>query len=334
MLSTALALSLVLAAQNTNPAAARAEVEGDAATPMPLHFSGGLTHSVGSGTFMGGYQNNPTIASTLTLSPSFVWQDFAVAVNQRIGLEYTQSDYTTKQNQLELADTGLSVRYNGLKFPEIGLLTSFSGGYSVPISMSSRFMGSLGSLSLGARVTWLKEDLGLTVYGGLGGAYTQYVASLAGRMSDPIAYDDRSYGVTAPATCITRNPEESQNYACASYGAPFGWGPSAGVSWATLEGALSFGLDLGYRQSFSAFYGPDDEYKASNATAGYGLRQSMSSNVSASWSPTTWFALTGGLSTGQPFLSADGSRPRFPLWDFESPYNNNSSIYVDTTFSL
>lgn len=335
--SAALALSLVLAAQ-ANPAAVlqQSGVTAEAGEPMPLHFWGGLTHSVGAGTFVTGPTNNPNVSTTLSLVPNLIYKGWVVGVSQRIGIEYTQGDFTTRQGQLELADTVLTVRYNGFRLPDLNLLFSLSGNYAVPISLASRHNGSAGTFSGGGRATWLKQDIGLAVYGALSGGYTQLVPSLAGREAPGNVYQDRSLGAVRPQVCNPRAEGETQNYLCNDGFLPsiFSWGPATGVTWMTFDGVLTFAFDFAYRQAVVAFYGPDDQYRADAARTGYGLRQFTSTNLAASWSPTAWFSLTGGLSTFQPVFRGDGVTPRFPLWDIHTTRDNWSSLYVDTTFSL
>jgi hypothetical protein len=343
MMLTAVSVALTLAAADAPVATATATpgpiAEAEPAQPMPMHLSAGLTNSVGQGTFVTGSTNNPTVQSTLSLAPSFAWGAWAVSANQRAGIEWTQGDGVTYTNQLDLSDLALRVSYNGLRLDSLGLGLSLSGGYNVPISMASRAAGSLGAVAAGVRGAWT-SSFGLGVSAGVAGNYNFLVPSLAARFTEQKVREadvGGSTGTVTPSLCVGLSTAELNSYGCNDGGIPSiaAWGPSVGVSYTLLDGALSFALDLGYRQSFSAYVVPEaDQYTAEDAQVGWVPRQSMTSNLGVSWSPLSWFTLSGGLFTGGPFLSADGSRPRFPLWDFESSRQNLSSFFVDTTFSI
>jgi hypothetical protein len=313
---------------------------GDGPEPMPVHAWIGLTQSVGTGTFLGS-PNNPTTSTNLSVTPMIMYKGWQILVSQSLGFEWTQSDYTTYANQMELSDTSIGVRQMSLlRFPDQKLSFWPSLGYVVPISLASRQSGSLGTLSGGARANWAGlDDYGFTFFGGVNGGYNILVPSLANSFanSDVKPLNDRHQGPIAIVSCNVRNGQELANYACSDGGLPAvaRWGASVGMWWFyLLDGNLGLSANLGYTQSYSIRTGPDDELKATDAAAGLVPRQGTSGDITATYIPVPWLNLSVGAGSSQPFLTADGKGMRFPLWDFVSPYNNFSSFHFDATFVL
>jgi hypothetical protein len=344
-LVAALAAFVVVVAPATQ-ARAQAQLQQVAADadaknpPLPVRAWVGLTQNVGSGTFVTS-PGNPTTSTTLSLTPMLVYQGWQFILRQSFGFEWTQSDGNTTANQIELSDLTLGARnMSSFAIKDAKLVFWPSVGLSLPLSMRSRQAGQLAGLTGGARANWgVFDDVGVTFFGGLNGGYNILVPSLANRFaSQPVRpLNDRLSGPIAVVSCNPRNAQELSNYVCSDGQIPAvaSWGASAGMWWFyLLDGNLGASINVGYQQSFSARVGPDDEFTADNAVAGLVPRQSTSGDVSVTYIPFPWVWLTAGAGSGQPFLSADGKGVRFPLWDFVSPYNNFSSLYLDATFIL
>ena len=328
-------LSAPAAAQTALQLQQQAAAEAAGGAPFPLHAWISLTQNVGSGTFVAS-PFNPNVSSQLTLTPFLTWEGYTVLVNQSFGLEWTASELTTYANQIEMSDTSIAVRYTRLNFPELNLMLMPQVTFQVPISLLSRQAGSLGTPSAGARLIWNLPDVGASFYATGSTGFSILVPALsqrfAGEAGKPVI-DDLGNSVTTQS-CIVRSSTELLSYACGILPMGFRWSAGAGGSWSGFDNQLSVNLDVGYLQGFSIFNAPDDELKADAAVAGYGMRQFTSGNLSATYIPAGWVYLTAGLSTFQPTFQEDGTTPRFPLWDFVSPYNNLSSIYFDVTFAL
>lgn len=328
---------------------------GDGPKPLPLHVNASVTQSVGSGTFVLGAGNNPTLNTTLTLTPLLAWGGFTFLLNQSYSFEYTQSDYLTTPYQVEMSDIVIGGRYGKWQLEDLNLMFIPSLSYSLPLSMQSRNVGSAGGANVGLRTIWNHES-GVSVYGALSTGATLLVPALSQRFaSQPTkeAIDDVGNTLQTVA-CNPRSPQELGNYACLDGGLPsvWRWSAGTGVSYSAFDGQLAVNADLSLSQGFSVFYGKDDEFTPSNARIGWTPRQSTSGNLSATWIPVGWFFLTAGLSSQQAmftnncFASDDDAanscvagtesneHVRFPFWDFETPRDNNSSIYIDTTFSF
>jgi hypothetical protein len=346
MSSSMRALFVVVALLAALPTQAQSQLQlqqqlkgGDAAKkpPLPLHVNISLTESVGSGTFVA-TPWNPTLSTTLTLTPIIGWQGYTLLMNQSYGLEHTPSDSTTTANQVEMSDLSMLARYTRFAFFDGGLLVLPTVGYQVPLSMQSRQNGSLGTAVAGLRNIFNLSDQGLSLYAAANTGYALLVPSMANRFLDNEArpLQDRSLGALTPVTCNPRNQLELQNYGCNEGLLPslWRWGAGIGGAWFGFDGAVSVNVDLNYGQAFSVRTGPDDAFKAESAIGGLVPRQSTSGNIAVSYVPQSWLFFTVGASSQQGALTADGKGLRFPFWDFVSPYNNFSSLYFDTTISL
>ncbi len=322
----------------SDPSQGAASVSADAeAGAFPLHISGSLSHFLGQGTFVSGAAGNPYVASSLALTPSAVWAGFRFGVVQSFDLEYTQSDSTSYPNQIMWSDTGLSVAYGELGFPDLGISFLLTGGASLPISLASRQQGRLTGLSAGGQVNWTYEPWALSLFTGASLNYNVIVSALAARsaLQDVRPYEDRGFGTLTPSSCVRRAAEELGNYACSVIPSLGGYNVRAGAGWSTLDGQLSFNSTVALLQQFSAYFGPDDQYTPPNAQKGLQQRDVFTTGViSASYVPVSWFALTVGTQTFQPLYTSTRKGVRvFPFWDFTSAANNYSSVFVDTTFT-
>lgn len=365
LLSTPVAIALTLAAAAAAPPPADAAASASAPAPkkepaFPLHGSASLTQSVGSGTFVASPWN-PTVSSSLTLAPSArLAEAWNLGMRQSFGLEWTQSDGTTYMNQIELSDLTVTTSYSGVKLSDLSLGLTFGGGVDLPISMYSRQIGRLGALKASAGANWSHDASGINAGLNLGAGYSLLVPELGQRVAsgEVRPFEDRLGNSITPVACNLRDPSELQSYGCLDGGLPSiaSWSATLSGGWTGLDGKLSIGGELSYGQGISAFVSPDDQYTAENATSGLGVRQRLSTSLSASWTPVSWFVLTGGLQSSEPFLTADGKGVRVPYSEWivpggnpsQSPngsldgtslsygqlYNNFSGFYLDTTFSI
>lgn len=328
------------------PAAAQSQLQlqqqmkgGDAEAhpPLPLHLNVSLTESAGSGTFVLSPWN-PTVSSTLTLTPIIAWQGFTFLMNQSFGIEHTVSDSTTTPYQVEMSDLAMLARYMRFAFFDGSMLLLPTVGVQVPLSMPSRQNGSLGTATAGLRSIVNLGEQGVSLYAAANSGYSVLVPSLANRFltNDVKPLQDRSLGAITPVTCNPRNQLELSSYGCHDGLLPsqWRWGAGVGGAWNGFDGAVSVNVDVNYGQSFSVRTGPDDALKAAPAVSGLVPRQTTSGNFSVSFIPLPWLFLTLGANSFQGALTADGKGFRFPFWDFVSPYNNFSQIYFDTTVSL
>lgn len=373
LLSAPIAIALTLAATDASAApdasasAAAPDATASAKAPepakkpaFPLHASASLTQSVGSGTFVTSPWN-PTVSSSLTLAPSArLAEGWNLSMRETFGLEWTQADGATYANQIDLSDLTVSTSYSGVKLQDLGVGLTFGGGLDLPLSMYSRQIGRLAALKASGTAAYSHDPTGLSASFNLGAGYGLLVPSLGQRVANnPVRpYEDRLGDSITPVACNLRDPLEVQSYGCLDGGLPTvaNWAATLSGGYSAMEGKLSFGADLSYGQGISAFVGPDDEFTADNANPGLGVRQRLSTSLSVAWTPVSWFVLSGGLQSSQPFLSSDGKGVRIPYSEWIVPtgnpsqssdgslngtdlhfgpmYNNFSGLFLDTTFSI
>jgi hypothetical protein len=325
---------------------------GDGPMPFPIHVSASLTQSVGQGTVLFSPDEfgidssvNPFFSTSLNLRPTAILpNNWLLLVNQSFQFEWTQSDWTTTPNQIEMFDTAIQARWNGLRVPDYGLIFGFLGGFRLPVSMISRQNGTLTGLSVGANALWSKPDWGLLVNAGFSPTYNLVFWQLAGgaTLADQEPYEDSAGNTLVPRGCIIRDSAELENYACSAVPAVFRLATNAGITWTTLDGQVSFNASLFVLNLMRGYLQPQDEFtpewrnsegETVSNTPFVGSTDLTSGSLTASWFPTPWFSLSVGTSSFQPLLYADGTWARFPFWDFVSPRNNFSTVFVDTTFS-
>lgn len=321
-----------------NPALAASA--GDRAIPLWLTTS--LTSSVGTGTFVLSGYGNRYLGSNLALSPMLRLGDFNITANQSFDLEWTQSDSTTTANQVMWSDTLLRVGYMGLSIPAANLAFSFAGGATLPISLASQWSGRLTGLSAGSRMFWSLPSAGLSGSVGANVNYNVILPALANRRLN--ASD--VFAGQAPVDCFLRSDDELGNYACSGgfRQTAFGYGANGGVNWSTLNNQLTLSASMGFMHSIPALLGVDDEKTSEFAQTGVQLGRIplTSGSVSATYMPTSWFAMTLGTWTMQPLTTSGlmGLRP-FPFWDFATsggpittPNNNYSTLFLTTSFTI
>ena len=135
----AMSLSLTASAQVLNPANPNAPTDSDA--PFPLHIAASMTQTIGTGTFVLTHANNPLVATNLVLNPYALLGDWTLAASQSYDLEWTSSDFTTYPQQFIWGDVNLRAQYRGLSFPEYKLMTNFTMGLDIPVSIASNWQG-------------------------------------------------------------------------------------------------------------------------------------------------------------------------------------------------
>jgi hypothetical protein len=318
--------------------------------PFPIRIGASLTQNLGQGTLLfapdlSGLDSsiNPFVLSQLALRGSAQlpgsWQ---VSVNQQIWFEWTQSDITTTPHQFDLWDTVIQARYSGVKAEALGLAFGFSGGLLLPVSLASRFQGQITTLTLGASGTWSFK--GFSAGASFSPNFPVVVPALANAITDDDQRPLQGSGseVLIPKGCILRDPSERENFACGSLPNLVSFFSSAWVSYALFEGMLSFNAGLTSINTFRNYVQPQDEFTPvwrdldgaeSTTTRLVGSSDLTGGSLSVSYSPAKWFTLSGGTSSFQPLRDASGNGLRFPFWDFVSPRNNFSTLFVDTTFS-
>jgi hypothetical protein len=308
--------------------------------PFPLHYLVSLSHFLGQGTFVAGYANNPNVSSSLTITPMLSVGKLTLIAQQSMDVEWTQSDLTTHQNQVILRDTALAVLWRAFALPEYGLALNITGVGTLPLSLQSRNIGRMSTLTATARLNYMYAPWSLGGFVGGNINHSVVVPAFANRgptSGDARPYEDRFLGTMTPNGCLLRSPDEAANYACTGslWLPPLGgYTVNAGAFWATLQGQLIFSTTVGLMQQFSRIEGKDDQYTSPYAQTGLQQRDPFTTaSASISYIPISWFTLAVGTSTWQPLYATDMKSVRvFPWWDFTGQAWSWSSVFVDTTF--
>jgi hypothetical protein len=337
-------------------------VAAPAAAPAPFPVSLMIItgHSVGEGTFSWNkYVRNPYYAWSGSIRPKLKLPfGFAVALRQDVDLEWTKSESTTYDKQPILADPRMGIRYEGLKFPVLGLSFMVYGGMRAPVSLESRYRRQLGAVDLVGNVDWSKW--GFHVMLGLG---LQGIARIRGKTvhdnslmsqwwgsdNEARAYTDRNGQRIVPMRCIGRSGELASG-GCPSTGAANGsFGQLTttavvGYDFATLTPVpISIEASLLTVHSVSDYIGPNDQYTGLHANVGFQRRDLTWGSISLAYQMFDWLSLDVGTSSLQPLMYSTNQYPRFPFWNI--PYwdlanmqryagaNNFSSLSGGATFT-
>jgi hypothetical protein len=335
--------------------------EEDKNPPFPMNMMVSLSHSMGQGTFLLNpatdttsdhgidntsaidYSSNALVSSfaSITIIAKLSAIKATLLFNQGFELEWTQSDATNYANQVVYYDPAARVLWNG---SGLGFRFQYGPGMSIPLSMSSRYAGYQTRMNMrfGALRNFGGFILNMLVQPGV----NLYIPSELGQVSDSGQYDDRRLKTVNPANCILRENAEVANFAC-NGGTPnlYSVGSRVTLFYNGFKN-WSIGSALGLNLGWNLYDAPldyktpiwrsvdgmsDTSADAATSNGGRNYTMSTSGGLSATYTIKNMY-LTLGTSSGQSLWTADGNGYRFPFWDFISPANNLSSVYVDTTW--
>ncbi|MBL92582.1 MAG: hypothetical protein CMH56_12325 [Myxococcales bacterium] len=329
--------------------------------PFPINMFLSISHSVGQGTFLLNpatdatsdhglentgildYTSNPMVSSfgSVTLISKLAALKATLIYNQSFQMEWTQNDMGAATMQPMYFDPATRLLWGG-KF--MGFMLQYGPGMTIPLSMSSRFAGyqSRVSMRLGALRNFGPWMVNMSITPGA----SLYLPSAVGQTGEADLYDDVRLKTVNPANCILRENGELANFAC-NGGTPnlFTFGSRATLfyngfkNW-SLGGAFSanYGWNLydapndGYSPVWRSTEGQvPGEYQLATSDGGRDYTIFTNGGLSATYIIKNFF-ITVGTSSGQSLWTADAKGWRFPFWDFVSPANNLSSVYVDTSW--
>jgi len=289
------------------------------------------------------YSSNPTVSSfaSATIIAKLRAIKATLLFNQSFQAEWTQNDLATNAFQPVYFDPATRLLWGGVWN---GFMIQYGPGMTIPLSMSSRFAGyqSRVNMRLGALRNFGAWQTNVSIQPGM----NLYIPDALANISDTKNYDDRRLKAVNPANCILRENVDLQNFAC-NGATPnlFTFGSRATVFYNGIKNWSIGG-------SFSANYGwnlydapldyqtpiwrsvdglSDSSAAAATSNGGRDYTIATSGGLSATYIIKNLF-ITVGTSSGQSLWTADGKAWRFPYWDFVSPANNLSSVYVDTSW--
>ena len=285
-----------------------------------------LSTYLGSGTLLTGEHGDiPNVGQELLLVPRLnLTRLQSVRLLWGAGCEYTPADHGASGRRCTPGDLRLSYHHIGLwRDPWLGGTLTGSAQLWLPLSYESRanrtvvnLRGAAGYLVRVARERLeLRYDLAVQKY-----LPTRHTRGHGGARSD----DD---GV---ALCLAR-AGRGEAAACGS-------GGPLNVSWLvinSLHAAWFFSDRLWLSAdllvfNFFRFAAPDDPLTPPGLPRGGRADQSLGT-LELAYQLHPQLVLALGSSSRQPALHADGRWPRFPFWDFVSPANNFSQLYLAAT---
>jgi hypothetical protein len=319
-----------------NAGAVKEEVKPTAAPssgkPWPIGVRASLTQMVGQSTFVPVGFWNPSVVTQASLTPQLRLYGVTLYMNQTVSFEWTQPDNYSGRRFNMLGDPSVGASYT-LMTPWWMAFT-VGGGAQAGLSQISRATGVLGGV-FGSLSASLITPFGLSLSASSrvqGNAAIPQARNTFGlQTAGKETLNLQSGDVVDVGTCLTRTGDNPLD-ACA--GIPsIGWG-SANLSASYRIWRFSFSGSLGAMAFVPAYWGPDDQYTSEHAFVGVYPTMLTSSSLSASLQVWRGWSVSAGTLSFQPLLTLDGKLPRLPLWDFVSPSNNFSNVFVSTSVAF
>lgn len=280
----------------------------------------GIDHSLSHATFTKRTENSQLVGA-VSLAPSYGFElagiNLAASANGSFSYEYTVPNGMTDR-RWNYGDIAL-----GLSAPAIfkddkltGIAVSPRIGFTLPISLGSWNRGTItnGSLGLGLSRAFGKVNVGASV-GASKGFYKEVTRNITEE-----ELNKRDAQGNAIYFCRT----DSDN--CGLRGIPRLWSLSGGVNvgYSPIE-RLSLGMGLNLSTGYAYEMPVDDEYASqkldengNSVIRKTGRGDNMVGVLSASYQLTDTIGLSFSMGTGQPPLSADNKRLRFPFFSNEN----------------
>jgi hypothetical protein len=288
-----------------------------------LHASVSLSNTVGIATFVADdHADNPYFAQSLSIGPSYQLADKqTLGLGWSLGYEYTSPDNETGR-RYSPSDIGASLSHSELWSNQpTGLKLSGSLRAIVPTSFESRASNTITNVTASPSLSKsFGERLSLSYTFG----FTKYFPTTEYRGTTGSKFDDD--GV---ALCLD-SKDRAGSGCMGGLNNNFSISNSLGLSYKftdKLSGSLGIGLSRAWKLAPNGEVGDSGE---PSFTRQGGLYQTTGS-LSASYAVNETYSVSGGIFTGQPALDSRQSRPRFPLFDFETPANGFTSFGLTVT---
>lgn len=333
---------------------------------FPLNLTTTLSSSVGSGTFAPGYTQQPTLSQTLTMLPTLKLPQIdglptaVLAGRLNLSVQWLsnfQGNFgaSSADRLLRVSDFTLVLNVPKLfqeSFTGIRVGTNLQA--RAPLSLSSRMWNVLTTVGVNFPINWntgkLELPVGLFFFSYVPSAtYTQHLDANPTVPCSGSALDDSVLTTGNPANrlesiplVITRPGEIAANGECIQRGRRVigTVAHSTTVGWAA--GNHTVIVSTAY---FNQIFAPlkDTPDLQSPFASGQFFNEWTSGTVAYAYQiPTEWLGLpqtsslnvTAGATSFQPFWDAAGQNMRFPYWDFATPANNFSSLFLDLNLSI
>lgn len=294
-----------------------------------------LSHNLGQGTLgtlIPNQRFNPFLQTQFTTSFFVVVYGLVLFGSQTASIEWTQPDGFGGSRLGFFGDPTFGGQYN-FALPG-GFILQPSAGFRAPISRISRASGVVGGLFGGGNLIWMPPPVpGLILRAGTrvqGNAYVPQLRNHWGLNKGEDVWIENNTKLISTGPCLARQGTTAAE-SCGGI-------PALGQMSATLAASYTrWGFTwagsltgFGFLSAFAA----NDQFTSPNAFAYTFPRIFSIGSLSMGYRFNSWFALTGGLTSFQPWNMVGSYIPRFPFWDFVSPANNFSTAFITTTFNI
>ena len=292
---------------------------------VPRAFHGstlGYSHSITALTLAPGAEGhyNPTWGHRLAIAPEWHFND-QLFVRAKLFLyqEFTTSDTTTYDHEVELSDIWLDVGATGITEPKTGLHLGADVRFLIPTSKASQYATRI--ITVGPSLT-LSRDF--NILHGLNIAYIGRFTYRFNRSNTP----QGSVGLITNVPCTGLDTVEC-NVSGTHFGVQYDFAHGPNITFNPLE-KLSFNAFFSWYHLELAPMGADPaKYAGSTQLAQRDdrIRNFAVSGFSASWELFKPVSLSIGTFTITPQPSPDGTYLQ-PL------FNRNTTLYLDATFDI
>ncbi|MFH1532370.1 MAG: hypothetical protein ABIK09_16725 [Pseudomonadota bacterium] len=292
--------------------------------PFPLGVSGGLSQTIGGGTFTKDpYVRRASVDLSMSISP--YWRitplmrlSAGVGVSTTIVENYGSGN--TQPHQWYVSDTSLSFSHAQIyKIPVVGI--GISGGVSLgfPSSLQSQYR----TLLMSAR-----GNLGFSR--ALGPVYLSYGFGFfknLNRYTSPVLDKDRVGDKVILSHYLGNEQLTTDLVAVGGLNTSFGLSNSLMVSWNIID---QLSLAVYYSLTHGWTYGSykKDELSSEYADAGKGRRDSQTGVIDLSYSFNKYVSASLGIQTSTAPKTADNKAIIFPFANFSDNWRNNTGIYL------
>lgn len=299
-------------------------------------LSGGITTSVGQGTFVGLENESNVSAPTAPngtafdrvnllyrFRPSYKVDDFTFGARVALTHWLTQGGGLNEPGEIRFDDTALSTKWSGYNFDSIDTRLTSQAQLVLPTSQQSQTASRLAVTHLDVRFTkpFFDSRLNLT----LGVRGTKFFH----RYKSPRVNVDR---VGEDNVLFRQGGAEDLGRGLVSVG---GLNPSWGIQPAlisqfSITEDLSANLTYAMAKYVTYRVGEDDDFRAEYAKK-RGQSDISVGSFSLTYNFNKYIGASAALVTEQPIKTADNKGFRFPFWNTQGAANNFSSIDLSVT---
>lgn len=332
----------------TTPNLLAKEVE---ASKYPLSIAAELNNSVGIGSFVSGNRKNSSWTTSLALAPSYLLPKIAGSVNHVLSMEFSLGvqwfdSYGTSSADLarraQYSDIVVSYNLPKLLYIEsVGYFLSPSVALSAPISVLSRAANKALGYGIGFSTGFEFGDFTVAYTPKFSGSlfHTPYmtVDCSSSSFQDTInpsnidfSLESQMVGVSCPASEVLQNGSRivpgRQTVAAVSNALSIAWSPG------NHKISMMVRWDIGFLRS-------QQEYAGFDLSSTYASKRSIT-EITVGMIAYTYklpievdTSFTLGMMSFQPMYAQDG-RIRFPFFDFITPSNNLTQLFLTWTIGV